>query len=565
MSLSESVTSSNPTAADFDVESLFGRRADKPWNRFVIGDMWERLRYSHPHKTALIGRPGTFATEEFAQLTYEAADDAANRVARALLAEGLSQGDRVLIYCDNSIEAVVLMVGIAKAGLAAVPLNPLLAPDVVTWAIEHVEPAFAVVDGGLWPRAQLAFERSGLRVGMTIPIEGGTVPGSAAFADWIAPHEPLPVDTNVHTDDVWSILFTSGTTAMPKAVMFTHMTAYVAAFMYALSLTRGLEYEQDLRHGTFLPIIYHCGFNSSITPSALCAGTTVLGRRPNATGLAEAISDERVNNIWAGAPAWVQQLVDVALDRPDEINLRSLRVAMFSWGAMSPTLGEQLRQICGPEVRMLEVFGQTESMSSFRFWPDQQPEKHQQTLDGINHVGVPTPILAADIVDPEGRSLRGRPGIAGEAVYRSPVIANGYYRNLEATQEVFRGGWLHSGDSCMYDEDGEQIMVDRFKDIVKSGGENVASIRVESVVNEHPGIARSAVIGLPDPRWGEMVTAVVTTVPGAEVTEADVIEFARGRLAGYETPKRVIFVEEMPETVGGKILKYELRKRFADG
>jgi acyl-CoA synthetase (AMP-forming)/AMP-acid ligase II len=297
-------------------------------------------------------------------------------------------------------------------------------------------------------------------------------------------------------------------------------------------------------------------------PTAFSGGTMILGRRPDATGLAEAITRHRATNVWAGSPAWVQQLVDVAVARPDEIDLRSLRVAMFSWGAMSPVLGEQLRQVCGPEVRMLEVFGQTESMSSFRFWPDRAPDKHRQSLEGVNHVGVPTPLLAADIVDAEGHSLRGRPGVPGEAVYRSPVISAGYFRDAEATAEAFRGGWLHSGDSCMFDEDGDQIMVDRFKDIVKTGGENVASIRVESVVGGHPSVARVAVIGVPDEKWGELVCAIVQPKPGVTVDEAELIAFARGKLAGYETPKRVIFIDEMPQTVGGKILKYKLRERF---
>ena len=173
-------------------------------------------------------------------------------------------------------------------------------------------------------------------------------------------------------------------------------------------------------------------------------------------------------------------------------------------------------------------------------------------------------MLAADVHDPDGRSLVGRPGEAGEAVYRSPMITAGYYRNPEATAEAFRHGWFHSGDSCTYvaADERAQVMVDRLKDVVKSGGENVSSIRVEGVLAAHPAVARVAVVGLPDEKWGELVTAVVVPAAGAVVGEADLIAWSRERLAGYETPKRIVFTTSMPETVGGKVRKHELRAQL---
>jgi acyl-CoA synthetase (AMP-forming)/AMP-acid ligase II len=149
-------------------------------------------------------------------------------------------------------------------------------------------------------------------------------------------------------------------------------------------------------------------------------------------------------------------------------------------------------------------------------------------------------------------------------VYRSPAVTAGYYRDEQATAHAFRDGWFHSGDSCVYDDDGVRIMVDRYKDIVKSGGENVSSIRVEAVLEQHPGIARAAVIGVADDRWGEAVTAVVAPHPDTQLDPTDVIAFCRARLAGYETPKHVRFLDELPVTVGGKVLKYRLRAMFDD-
>jgi acyl-CoA synthetase (AMP-forming)/AMP-acid ligase II len=146
---------------------------------------------------------------------------------------------------------------------------------------------------------------------------------------------------------------------------------------------------------------------------------------------------------------------------------------------------------------------------------------------------------------------------------RGPGLTAGYFRDEQATAEAFRGGWFHSGDSCHYEPDGMQVLVDRYKDIVKSGGENVSSLRVEAVAIQHPDVAQVAVIGVPDARWGELLTAVVVARPGATPSEGDVISFCRDRLAGYETPKRVVFRTQLPETVGGKVLKYRLRHELA--
>ncbi|MGH3626258.1 MAG: class I adenylate-forming enzyme family protein [Sciscionella sp.] len=549
---------------DFDVETLRGRHADRRWNRMAVGDMLERVTWATPDKVALVGCSGAFGSPRFERMTYVEADRAANQVAHALLAAGLKPGDRVLLYCDNSIEAIVLFFGIAKAGMVAVPVNSQLAPDVLGSVLDHIDVSLVVADAALVERgAQVFAER---RLGPRVVIEiGGQAPqGSAGFSDWIAGRPTTEVDVVIHGDDIWALLFTSGTTSMPKASMTTHSYSYLSAYAYAMSYTRGLDHETDLVVGSFLPIIYHCGHNSSVMPAIISGGTCVIGRRPDEVALAEAITRERITAVWAGSPVWVRKLIEVAEARPQDIDLRSLTVALYSWGAMTPDLLPRLRAAAGGSVQMVEVFGQTESQSCFRFWPDAHPDSAAESAQGVNHVGLPTPLLAADIHDPDGRSLVGLPGQAGEAVYRSPMITQGYYRNPEATAEAFRDGWFHSGDSCHYigGEDRSQVMLDRLKDVVKSGGENVSSVRVEGVLAEHPAVARVAVVGIPEEKWGELVTAVVVPAPGENPDEAELISWARERLAGYETPKRVVFTTELPETVGGKVRKHELRSRL---
>lgn len=551
---------------DFDVETLRGRRADQRWNRMAVGDILERVTWATPDKVALVGWAGAFSDPRFERMTYADADRAANQVAHALLAAGREPGDRVLLYCDNSIEALITLFGIAKAGMVAVPVNSLLAPDVLAWALEHVGASYVIADACLVDRGAEVFAAAGLHPSVVIEIGGRAEAPSTSFSAWIDAMPTHEVDVPVHGDDIWALLFTSGTTSMPKASMTAHTYSYLSAYAYAMSLTRGLTYETNLVMATFLPIIYHCGHNSTVMPALISGGTCVIGRRPDHVALADAITRERITAVWAGSPLWVDRLVQEAEQRSTEVDLRSLTVAMFSWGALTPDLFPRLRAVTSDAIQPVEVFGQTESQSSFRFWPDARPERAEESYHGINHVGLPTPILAADVHTPHGQSLVGRPGEAGEAVYRSPMITQGYFRMPGETAEAFRHGWFRSGDSCRYagGPDRSQVMVDRLKDVVKTGGENVSSVRVEGVLAAHPSVERVAVIGLPDEVWGEVVTAVVVPVPGAELDESELVGWARERLAGFETPKRVVVVAELPETVGGKVRKHRLREQLAD-
>jgi acyl-CoA synthetase (AMP-forming)/AMP-acid ligase II len=549
-------------AVDLDVTSLHHRRATRRWERMSVGDLIERMTWSRPDKVAIAGRPGAYADERFAALTYRQADQAANQVAHALLARGLERGDVVLLFCENSVEAYLAKIGIAKAGLVAAPLNPMMAPDLVAAMIDLVQPKLAIVDAELWPRATGPFASRGLEPGVTIAVGGLPAPGSVSFTEFIAGQDDSEPDVEIHADDIWEILFTSGTTALPKGVMISHACSYMAGFGFALSLTRGLKLESDLRVGTYLPMIYHVGDQPFTYSVFLSGGTLVLGRRPNPGHIAEMIAEERVTALWAGSPAMVRA-VDAVLTARPELDARSLTVIVYGWAALPPATLASMKRHCGEDLCVFEIFGQTESISCHRFWPDEWPELYAATAPQYNYVGVPSPILASTVLDADGGDLAGQPGVAGEAVYRSPAVMAGYYRDEEATRHAFRYGWFHSGDSCAYDDAGLRIMLDRYKDIVKTGGENVSSLRVEAVLAQHPDVAKAAVIGLPHPHWSEAVTAVVVLRDGAQASEEDLIKHCRASLAGYETPKSVVFAADLPETVGGKVLKYQLRADHA--
>jgi acyl-CoA synthetase (AMP-forming)/AMP-acid ligase II len=543
-----------------DVTSLRGRRAVDRWNRVAVGDVVERMTWSFPDRLALVGWGDAVGDPSFARVTYRQADRIANQFAHALAARGLRPGAVVLMLCENSVEAFLVKLGVAKAGMTVAPVNPSLAPDVIATLIERVEPALAVIDAELGGCVEAVFGPTTLTPAVTIEVGGPALPGTVSFGAFIADQPTTEPEVEIHGDDVWELLFTSGTTALPKAVMLTHSGAHLAGHGFALSLTRGLRIEDELVLASFLPLIYHVGDHPFALGTLVTGGTLVLGRRPDPVQIAAAVAAERVTSLWGGSP----QLLTALAPHLGTVDARSLRVIVYGWAALDPALLTELERHCADDLLVFEIFGQTEAIACHRFWPSRWADTYAATAPAVNYVGVPSPLLASTVMDPEGESLAATPGVPGEAVYRSPVVMAGYYRDEEATAEAFRFGWFHSGDSCEYDDAGLRIMVDRYKDIVKTGGENVSSIRVEAVLLQHPDVLKAAVVGLPHDRWGEAVTAIVVAAPDRVPTEKTLVAWCRERLAGFETPKRVILAEAFPETVGGKILKYRLRAEFAD-
>ncbi|MFP5109458.1 AMP-binding protein [Neobacillus sp. C211] len=545
-----------------DVTSLYNRRRVNRWERVSVGDMLERLRYSFPDKEALVGCEGAYSHPDNARLTYLQADNKANQFANALLQKGLNKGDKVLLFCDNSVEAFLTKIAVAKAGLVAVPMNTMIASDVISYLINLVEPKLFIADAEHWQKIGPVFRSHNIHLDITIPIGGDVIPGSQSFEEFIAGQPTDEPDVEIHGDDIWEMLFTSGTTTMPKCVMVSHTNTYMAAYSFALSLTRGHQFENDLRLCSFLPLVFHVADQVFAFSPFLSGGTLIIGRTLNLPSLAETITNEKVTALWAGSPAFLTALTDIFMKEKDQYAPGSLKVIVYGWSALSPDYTEKLKELCGRDLVTFEIFGQTEAISCFRFWPDKWPEIHEKTAPAVNYVGVPNPLLASIIMNESGNVIN-EPGIPGEAVYRSPAMMSGYYKDEEATRNAFKDGWFHSGDSCMYDENGLSIMVDRYKDIIKSGGENVSSIRVEAVLKLHPSVEKTAVIAIPHEKWGEMVTGVVVLKSGVSAQEEELIYFCRERLGGFETPKKIIFTHRLPETVGGKILKYRLREQYS--
>ncbi len=546
---------------DLDVSTLFDRHATNRWERTNLGDILERNTWGRADKTAIVGWAGAFAYPENERLTYRQANDLQNRISNALLARGLQRGDRVLMFCENSVEAFITKFAIGKVGLVGAPLNPNFADDVMDILLERLDPSFVIADAELAPRLLPALERRGMSIDVVIPIGGSAADLDADdFRDWTAAVDTSEPFVRTHGDDIFEILFTSGTTSAPKGAMQSHHSTQHTAMSFATSLSRGLRREHDLVLEIFTPCIYHVAHHIYATPAWTAGGTLVLGRRPDGVQSARAIDRERVTALWGGNPMMLTDTITAA--EREGLDLSSLTYAGFGWATITPELYRRYKALAGPEFQFMTHLGQTESVPCLRFYLEEHEEMFLEGAPLKNFVGWPTPLLASRVAAADDATIT-EPGVPGEVVFRTPGIMAGYYLDEQATAEAFRGGWFHSGDSCVLGDGGVRVMVDRYKDMVKTGGENVSSVRVETALESHAGVLRAAVVGIPHERWGEAVTAVVVPQPGAVLDPDELIAHAKARLGGYEAPKAVIVVEALPETVGGKVLKYKLRAEHA--
>jgi acyl-CoA synthetase (AMP-forming)/AMP-acid ligase II len=341
-------------------------------------------------------------------------------------------------------------------------------------------------------------------------------------------------------------MYTSGTTSMPKGVVTSHLAQYIDALTVASAWRTGGTW----RYALFMPL-FHTAALALATTALLTGSTVVLMRGFDPVALLETIERERIS-YFLGLPIMLRTLMETpGFERYD---LSSLEMVGY---AMAPMPDEDLRRAIDAFGCDLALgFGQTEMAPlTTLFAPEDQ-------LRYPGSVGRQLPNVQTAVMDADANLLP--PGQTGEIVYRSPQTMNGYLHDEQATDDVFRHGWFHSGDVGHFDENGILWFEDRLKDVIKTGGENVASLEIErALYDSEPRILECVVIGLPDPRWGEVVTAVVTLRPGETLTEEDVINAAKRVLPHFKAPKRVIFMDEMPKTSTGKIQKNVLRQQYA--
>ncbi|MBA9002688.1 acyl-CoA synthetase [Thermomonospora cellulosilytica] len=511
--------------------------------RHSLGDLLHRTARRDPGKLAVV----------FGDLrvTYAEFDRAVNRAAHALADRGLAKGDRLALLSHNCWQFAVLAFATARLGVVLVPVNFMLNADEIAYILRHSGASGIVAEDALAPTADKALAAAGISGGVRgwIGLSGAApAPGWEDVDPWWREGPAEAPDVHVGDDDPLRLMYTSGTESRPKGVMLSSrslISQYVSCVVDG-----GMSGDDIEVHA--LPM-YHCAqLDCFFSVDVYLGATSVILPAPDPAALLATIERERVTKLFCPPTVWISLLRHPAFDGTD---LSSLRKGYY--GA-SPMPVEVLRELQRrlPDVRLWNFYGQTEmSPLATILRPDEQLAKAGSA--GRAAINVETML-----VDDDGNPVPA--GQIGEIVHRSPHAALGYYNDEDKTAEAFRDGWFHSGDLGVMDADGYLTVVDRKKDMIKTGGENVASREVEEAIYELEGVAEVAVFGISHPHWIEAVTAVVVPKPGVTLTEDDVHAHTRERLAGFKRPKYVVIADSLPKNPSGKILKRELRTRHAD-
>jgi acyl-CoA synthetase (AMP-forming)/AMP-acid ligase II len=440
------------------------------------------------------------------RLTYRELWDRAGRVGGGLRAAGVRPGDRVAIRLPNGMDWCLAFFGTQLAGAIVVPVNTRFSEPEVEYVVGDSGAAYVI------------------EAGRSLPD------GDPVAAEGLRP------------DDLAAIFYTSGTTGFPKGAMTTH-----ANFLANTETCRRVMYlpaRQALRNLVSVPLFHVTGCNSQLLVTTEMGGTTVIMPAFEVQAFLRAIGDERID-ILVSVPA----IFWLAMNQPNfaEFDVSNIRAVMYGGAPTPPDVVARLRGAF-PNARLGNGFGLTETSSVATFLPHKYCETHAHT------VGLAAPVVELDLidVDPDG---------VGELLIRGQNVVQGYWQKPEPTAETFTDGWLHSGDLARIDDEGFVQIVDRKKDMVNRGGENVYCVEVENVLLEHPAVFEAAVVGVPDPMMGEKVGAIIVLKPGATASGVEIAEFARGRIADFKSPQFVAFrAGALPRNPGGKVLKAQLRK-----
>ncbi|WP_156960429.1 acyl-CoA synthetase [Amycolatopsis taiwanensis] len=508
----------------------------------AVGDLLRRTALRYPDKLAIVAGERRVTFAEF--------DAAVNRCANNLAVQGLAKGDRLALLSHNSWQYGVLAFAAARLGVVLVPVNFMLGAEEIAYILTHCGAAGMVTEDTLAPTAEKAIVSAGLSGGVRgwISLSGTAPTGDWEDVDtWIDSGSDAAPDVLVADDDPLRLMYTSGTESRPKGVLLPSrslISQYVSC-----AIDGGMSVDDVEIHS--LPM-YHCAqLDCFFSVDVYLGATSIILPGPDPATVLATIEREKVTKLFCPPTVWISLLRHPDFDSRD---LSSLRKGYY--GA-SPMPVEVLRELQRrlPQVRLWNFYGQTEMAPLATIL---QP--HEQ-LPRAGSAGRASLNVETRVVDEFDRQLP--PGEVGEIVHRSPHAALGYYRDDAKTDEAFRNGWFHSGDLGVFDEQGYLTVVDRKKDMIKTGGENVASREVEEALYRLDGVAEVAVFGVPHPHWIEAVTAVVVPKEGVELTRQQVDAHAREVLASFKRPKYVVFADALPKNPSGKILKKDLRARHA--
>ncbi len=505
-----------------------------------LGDIIRLNGRKYPTRTAIV-------TSEIT-VTFGDLLDRVLRVANSML-DFAEPGDRIGILAENLPEYVECYYGVPSAGMALTFLNYRLHPKEWAWILNNAEARVLLVQQKYLEAIEPLLAEIPT-VKHVIVIGDGEAGSHPRYADVVGAASAKEPEIVVDEDSTAWLLYTSGTTGFPKGAMLTHRNLCVAV------IESIIEYEPqpDERNLMAFPLCHVSGY--AVPVNHFRGGCIVLTPMFEPELWMQLVDEHGITGT-AMAPT----MLNMVLQHPriNEYSLATLRGIGYGAAAMPVEVLRAAIQRFGPIV--YSGFGMTELGGNVLTFPR---SAHVRAVAGEEHLlaSCGTPMCLADVKVVDEQMNECAPGVVGEIVIRGEQVLKGYFRNEDGTKKAFEGGWFHTGDMARRDDEGFFYIVDRMKDMIITGGENVYSREVEEVLYTHPAVSEAAVIGLPDPVWGENVTAVVVLRPNMEATEAEIIATARDRLAGYKKPKRVIFVNELPKTVSGKIIKRELRDRY---
>jgi acyl-CoA synthetase (AMP-forming)/AMP-acid ligase II len=516
----------------------------------AIIDFFDRGWRSNPAGAAYIQDDRRYSFDEVGELSC--------RIANGLLAAGLPKGSRGAVWAANDVMAWTCTLGLWRANMCWIPVgarNPVEENHFVLETFDcdvlFFQKAFAALVAGLRPKLPR------IRLWICIDDEPADFPGALSLAHWIGAQPATRPEVAVDMDDVVMLSATGGTTGKPKGVMNTHRSAqtFCAHFMI------GCPYEAEDRPVNLAaaPMTHTAGLLS--VPCTARGGTVVVVTKPDPVLLLAAIPKYKVTELFL-PPTVIYRLLDIP-DLGRKVDFSSLKYFMYGAAPMSVEKLKQAIQVIGPV--MMGGYGQTEAPASIAYLPPDEHFVHGKIApdERLSSVGRPNPLIRVEIMDDANEILpRDR---TGEICVRGDLVMKGYYKAPDKTAEAIVDGWLHTGDIGHIDAEGYLHITDRKKDMIITGGFNVYPSEIEQVIWGHPAVQDCAVIGVPDEKWGEAVKAVVELNEGQRVSAEHLIALCKEKLGSVKAPKSVDFVDALPRSPVGKVLKKDLRARYWQG
>ena len=516
-----------------------------------------RTSEAWPDRVAIVDGPR--------RLTWSQTASTAQQIARALRIAGLQPGDAVVSIASNSAEQVIAHFAIPLAGGVLVATNTRLSPPEFAYILRHCEAKIAFVDPDVAVANEQVLRESGATI-VVLPDEAGSdvepYDGAVTLAQFVAPGadgDDIAWEVDDETATI-SINYTSGTTGKPKGVMYSHRGAY----LNALGQCQHQGFNSKTRYLWSLPM-FHCNGWCSAWAVTAAGGTHVCLRAVRGPAMWDLIDTEAITHL-AGAPTVLS-----VMGSADEAHPLQTPITVVTAGAPpNPATLERFHEL---RANVIHVYGLTETYGPYTIceWQDEWAELTSKELAdkfSLQGVGMVTSeqarVVTMDDSSEELSDVASDGTTMGEIVMRGNIVMKGYFKDEDSTKESFAGGWFHSGDLGVRFPNGYIQLVDRSKDVIISGGENIASIEIEQALQRHAAVADAAVIGVPDERWGEVPKAFVVLRAGHEATELELIDHVKGLLARFKAPKSVVISVELPKTATGKIRKGELKKSLTE-